>query len=667
MKKSLRLFVVILLFVPVLLFSPGCGGGGFIDVSSLKDELNVSEIPGAKEYPNADAIRILERHETELTITSDGYVNTQEKVHIIQKLLKNIDQYAFIEIDLGGGQKLEKIVARTVKADGTVIELKPEDFLLSSGSSDANSFYTDEKSVKFTFPAIEKNCIIEYVYTIKKGFAFRYDVWFTQNTVPILKNEYILRFPKLLILAKGLGGAGWNWNFKPYNLDLPKQVTDEGIKNKDLAQPMTVTWTLNNVDAFEPEPNMPAWSNYIGHVRFAPSDWKSWNDISTWYYKELFEPQVETSSKIKSLAESLTKDLASDEEKIEALNRYVRNMRYVSIVLGDGGLVPNPPSKVIERNYGDCKDKSTLLVSLCRSIGITAKPVLVLTEDRGEIDESFASWRFNHMIIQATTSSGKSYFIDATAEFATLTDLPVGGEGVKTLVMNSDGKASFQKTPVSTASDNVTTFNADIQIKPDGAAEMDVTILYKGNAAQEARYKLKDLTKDELARHCGNYIAEDFINAKIDNISHTPVDSVYSEMKLQFTVSFASLFTKAADLSMARINPFHIFNQYSWLKREKRSYPLLLPYRFTINKNITVQLPDQYYELRSMPEKLSLTNKNMEYDTRCQDLGGGKLRFQETFSLKENRITPQYYSEFRNLIEQMKNKSEEKIVLNKKL
>lgn len=666
MFKFLRKYLHLHFLLLLSLFITGCGGGGFIDISTLKKELNLADLPGAKDYPNADAIRILERHDTQLTLTADGYVTTQETIHIVQKLLKNIEQYAFIEIELGSSQKLEKISARTVKADGTAVELQPEDFLYSSGSSDATSFFTDSKTVKFTFPAIEKSCLIEYIYTVKKDFAFRYDVWYTQRTMPVLKNEYILRFPKLLILSRGLGGAGWNWNYQPYNLSLPKPVTDEGVKNNDLAQPMTVTWTLKNVDAFDPEPNMPPWNNYLGHVRFAPNDWKSWNDISTWYYNDLFEPQVETSTKIKSLAQSLTKNFKTDEEKIEALNRYVRNMRYVSIVLGEGGLIPNTPSKVIERNYGDCKDKSTLLISLCRALGITAKPVLVLTADRGDVDENFASWRFNHMIVQATTSAGKSYFIDATAEFATINDLPSACEGIKTLVMDSEGKASFQKTPVSSSKDNVTSFNCDIKVEPDGAALLDVTITYKGKEAQEARHQLKDLTKDELVRHCSNYIIEDFINAKIDNITHTPVDSVYTDMKLRFTVSLSSIFTKAADLTIARINPFRIFSQYSWLKRDKRFYPLQFPYRFTMEKNITVQLPDQYYAIRSLPEKLSLTNKNMGYNSHYEDLGAGKVQFKETFLLKENRITPQYYSEFRTNIEQLKNKSEEKIVLNKK-
>lgn len=666
MLVPVRKLIPVPLFILISLFISGCGGSGFIDVSSLKSELNLAEIPGQKEYPNADAIRILERHETQLTLTADGYVTTEEKIHIIEKLLKNIESRAFVEIELGSGQKLEKIFARTVKNDGTVVELKPEDFLLTSGSSDNTSFYTDGKSVKFTFPAIEKNCIVEYVYTVKKDFAFRYDIWFTQNTVPILKNEYILRFPKLLVLARGLGGAGWNWNYQPYNLSLPKPVTDEGIKNQDLAQPMSITWTLRNVDAFDPEPNMPAWTNYIGHMRFAPSDWESWDDISSWYYNKLFEPQVETSSKIKQLAESLTKGLSSDEEKIEALNRYVRNIRYVSIVLGDGGLTPNPPSKVIERNYGDCKDKSTLLLSLCRAIGIKTNPVLVLTSDRGEIDENFTSWRFNHMIVHTTTGAGKSYFIDPTAEFAILNDLPASVEGIKMMVIDQDGKARFQKSPSSASKDNLTSYNCDMIVEADGSAKIDVTITYTGKEAQSARYELKDLTNDELIRHCRAYIVEEFINSGISNISHTPVDSVYMPMKLQFTVTLPSVLTKAGDLSLAAVNPFKIFHRYGWLNRDKRFYPLQFPYRFTVEKNINIQLPEKYYTVRSVPEKLSLSSGTMGYTSQYEDLGGGKIHSKETFILREARLLPKDYPDFRKNVEKLKNKSEEKLVLSKK-
>ena len=41
-----------------------------------------------------------------------------------------------------------------------------------------------------------------------------------------------------------------------------------------------------------------------------------------------------------------------------------------------------PPDVVLQRRYGDCKDKSALLVNLLREVGIDARPVLMRTGRR---------------------------------------------------------------------------------------------------------------------------------------------------------------------------------------------------------------------------------------------------------------------------------------------
>ena len=51
---------------------------------------------------------------------------------------------------------------------------------------------------------------------------------------------------------------------------------------------------------------------------------------------------------------------------LTALRMIQDNIRYASISTGPGSYRPHPSDLVLERNFGDCKDKSLLLVNLLR-------------------------------------------------------------------------------------------------------------------------------------------------------------------------------------------------------------------------------------------------------------------------------------------------------------
>jgi transglutaminase-like putative cysteine protease len=60
------------------------------------------------------------------------------------------------------------------------------------------------------------------------------------------------------------------------------------------------------------------------------------------------------------------------EEKINKIINYVQDdIRYMGVESGIGSIKPFAPEEVAKRRYGDCKDKSLLLVSLLKQVGVT--------------------------------------------------------------------------------------------------------------------------------------------------------------------------------------------------------------------------------------------------------------------------------------------------------
>lgn len=76
------------------------------------------------------------------------------------KLLRNADDHASVEIHVYSGDKIYGLRARTIEPDGSSIILGKDDFHTITGAGSDYIFYSDEKKVRFTFPAVRENCIM---------------------------------------------------------------------------------------------------------------------------------------------------------------------------------------------------------------------------------------------------------------------------------------------------------------------------------------------------------------------------------------------------------------------------------------------------------------------------------------------------------------------------
>ena len=494
--------------VAVLAFlSISCGGGGFSNIATLPSELGLPRMPLQEDFPEADGVYILDDDNVRMKV-EDTRLVTYETIHRVKKLFKNIDDQATVVIYVGDEEKLMNVRARTIKADGTPVELKAGDFYTSTGSGGGEIFYTDRTTVKFTFPAIEKNCLVEYSYTKLKQRPFVTDVWEIQHYLPTLRNTYTLTVPAILLQKESLGGYDWSWRYVAYGaiaVGKPSVIKPLNPGGSTYSQEVVFSWSLQNIPAFQPEPLMPSHEQFMAYVKFAPSEWKDWNDISSWYYDKIFKPQLVITDAIAHQAKELTQSCRSETEKIQSIYRFVQSFRYVAIALGIGSIQPTVPQTVLDRQYGDCKDKSILLLSLLTSAGIASNPVLVLTQDDGVLDPHFPSWNFNHMIVQAKTKNGEVFWLDGTARYCPLGKLPWQCEGINVLVINNDGSSHLEKTPFSNHMVNETTIDVQADISAEQLGKFDVTIRYAGEHNFRYRNFFVDRTGDEgiLQGPCG--------------------------------------------------------------------------------------------------------------------------------------------------------------------
>ncbi len=114
-------------------------------------------------------------------------------------------------------------------------------------------------------------------------------------------------------------------------------------------------------------------------------------------------------------------------------------IRYIGVAFGIGRYQPHAASAVLDNQYGDCKDKHTLLASMLATLGL--HPDAVLIGAGVALNNAVPSpAAFNHLITRVQIDD-KAVWLDSTAEVAPFRLLPPPDRDKQVLVIPSEGVA----------------------------------------------------------------------------------------------------------------------------------------------------------------------------------------------------------------------------------
>ena len=141
---------------------------------------------------------------------------------------------------------------------------------------------------------------------------------------------------------------------------------------------------------------------------------------------------------IQAKAAELTVGRTTDMDKIEGLYDYVAtNFRYISLSFGVGRYQPHAAEDVLHNQYGDCKDKHTLLASLLEAEGFHTSSVLI--NSRRKLDPDIPSpSQFDH-VISLVPIGNEEVWMDTTTEVAPFRLLSYSIRKKQALVIPAEG------------------------------------------------------------------------------------------------------------------------------------------------------------------------------------------------------------------------------------
>lgn len=155
-----------------------------------------------------------------------------------------------------------------------------------------------------------------------------------------------------------------------------------------------------------------------------------------------FDSALKNDAGVSELYEKLTKDTEQEEDVLRVFFEFVsRKIRYVSASEGKNGITPHDVGQTLKQRYGDCKDKSTLLVALLNRAGIHAYPVLVATE-RLAVEPLVLPTMgyFDHMIVCGEMASTGAFCVDPTDMWTASDSLSEWVQGAASLPLLPDAR-----------------------------------------------------------------------------------------------------------------------------------------------------------------------------------------------------------------------------------
>ncbi len=250
------------------------------------------------------------------------------------------------------------------------------------------------------------------------------------------------------------------------------------------------------IEPLEPEKSVP--SDYLPGRILQFSEYPNWQAVASWA-DGLF-PKAGNTAALKNLADQFAKEATPVARASAALHWVQDEVRYFSVSIGENSYRPQAPETVIARRYGDCKDKSYLLVALLSRLGISARPVLLASEQPKVPAKVLATpaW-FDHVIVQFDLD-GRQYYVDPTnnGQPEPLARLPQPFPGAYGLVVDPSTR-NLVVLPAAKEAEPEFEYDERFNIATfDGDVDLESRIRFRGDAADHGRLRFSGMSSREL-------------------------------------------------------------------------------------------------------------------------------------------------------------------------
>ncbi len=371
------------------------------------------------------------------------------------------------------------------------------------------------------------------------------------------------------------------------------------------------------------------------------SEFTGWDEVAAWA-NSLFETRSTSDEALRAVVERIRAKSTPEERVSEALAFVQSEIRYFSVSLGESSHRPSQPDAVLKRRYGDCKDKSLLLISLLREIGITGKAVLLQSQPRYVLSKTLPSPQFfDHAIVQVTLDS-KSYFLDPTrmGQYGRLARLGQAHEASEILIVSPDTR---QISIIASANARELSLDEVFETASLPAFGKEAQLLtrqvWRGLGAERVRLLHEQYPREMFVKTIADALEARYPGSTMVGEPDITDDRINNEVSITATYKVPKLTGEQGSYVFVRFTPTNILGVLTAPSSAARATPLFLPgYPLDAKYSFEIKFPNEV-RVVSDPRVQTVQNKLFAF-TSTSAFRGSVARHTIELRLLSDRVEP---------------------------
>lgn len=542
--------------------------------------------------------------------------------------------------------KINYFRAWTIAADERQYQAQETDFF-EKGDTDDSVMLSTQKERIARPPAIDVGAVIVCESEELAASYTQEKLWFFQDNVPEVFQALEVDLPAghsyadawhrhAAVKPTEVAPNHWRWEIK----DEPA-LSLRGIPSAPewlaLAQRMTVQW---------------------GDAAVPGKD-NQWRAIGQWVTK-LEAGRPDPSPEITDYVQKLVAGAPDFYSKLSRITEAIQqHVRYFVVMRGIGGLQANHAADIFRSRYGDCKDKTTLLISMLQVVGIHGY-YLAVDHRRGVVDPDDPSVFGDHMITAiempadvsdprlmavVKAKDGKRYLIfDPTNERTPVGNLSPSLQGGYGLLA-AGSSSQVIALPVLAPDANGTEQKGSFTLTAAGVLSGAVDTSHAGPDGAFYRNFLKNSEEQGRRREWEKYVAHDVPGVVLNSFDFVQPAAFDKPLEFHYKITADQYAHPAGPLLLVR--PRVVGSRVEPFNDKPRTLPIELDATGRWRDSFDIAIPDGYM-VDDTPDPVNLDVDFAAYHSSVT-AKGNKIHYEREYVVRQLEIPAEKAPVFRKL------------------
>ena len=587
----------------------------------------------------------------EYLITVDERNRAVERERFAVRILKPQGRgYSHCQIGYDIDEKLNYFRSWTFTPDGRQLQAMESNFIDHGAYADAVLQFTERIRI-VNPPASDPGSVVVCETEEQLRPYMMEEAWQIQSSIPIVSEALELALP-----PGGHYAESWA-KFTPVK---PVEVASNHLRWEIMDVPAL---NLENIHATPPWDALAArmsvkWGDDA--VKGADNQWRA---LGLWQ-AHLEEHRTDPDPDITAQAQQLIAGAPDLYTKLSRITDFIqKNIRYFIVERGIGGWQAHYAADIYRNRYGDCKDKSTLLISMLQAIGVRAY-YLHVDSRRGIIDPGAPSLWGNHMItaielpdgekdprlmarVKAVT--GKTLLIfDPTDEQTPIGLIRADLQGAWANISNG-ADSQVLEMPVLAPESSGLTRKGSFNLSSDGVLAGDLAEVFTGdNAATERRF-IKGSDPKQLGERLERGFGSDLPGVAFKSFEFRQTADLDQPLELDLNLSASGFANSSGSLML--LHP-HVLGGLARavpdvMEDKPRAYPIEIGHPGKWHDSFDIVLPPGYL-VDETPKAVDVDLDFAAYHSTVT-AKDNRLHYEREYVVRQVEIPAAKASEFRQL------------------